>query len=57
MKKVILKIFEFLTGAKVHATHTAIKGRKSGGHRDDNGVDWHKRVTPKAGKYSSIDTD
>lgn len=31
MKKAILKTFEFLTGAKVHATHTAIKGNKSGG--------------------------
>ena len=40
MKKVIFKTVEFLTGAKVHATHTAIKGRKSGGVRDSNGVDW-----------------
>ena len=40
MKKVISKTVEFLTGAKVYANHTAIKGRKSGGVRDSNGVDW-----------------
>ncbi len=44
MKKAILKTVEFLTGAKVHATHTAIKGRKSGGSRDGDNVDW-KRIT------------
>lgn len=38
MKKLIEKIF----GAKVYAKHTAIKGRKSGGVRDHNGVDWSK---------------
>jgi hypothetical protein len=38
MKKLIEKIF----GAKVHAKHTAIKGRKSGGARDANGKDWRK---------------
>lgn len=38
MKKLIEKIF----GAKVHAKHTAIKGKKSGGKRDSNGVDWQK---------------
>ena len=45
MKKVIFKTVEFLTGAKVHATHTAIKGRKSGGIRDANtgaGTDWRQ---------------
>jgi hypothetical protein len=42
MKKVIFKTVEFLTGAKVHARHTAIKGLKSGGIRDYNGVDWKK---------------
>ncbi len=42
MKKVILKTVEFLTGAKVHASHKAIKGVKSGGIRDYNGVDWKK---------------
>jgi len=40
MKKLIFKTVELLTGAKVHADHTAIKGRKSGGIRDNNGVDW-----------------
>lgn len=34
MKKVFLKTVEFLTGAKVHASHTAIKGNKSGGKAD-----------------------
>ena len=40
MKKVILKTVEFLTGTKVYANHTAIKGKKSGGNRDNNGTDW-----------------
>ncbi len=39
MKKLMEKIF----GAKIHAKHTAIKGRKSGGVRDSNGVDWLKQ--------------
>jgi hypothetical protein len=34
MKKVIFKTVEFLTGAKVHASHKAIKGNKSGGATD-----------------------
>lgn len=42
MKNVIFKTVEFLTGAKVHANHTAIKGHKSGGIRDSNGQDWRK---------------
>jgi hypothetical protein len=46
MKKLIFKTIELLTGAKVHADHTAIKGRKSGGVRDNNGVDWK---TPASG--------
>jgi hypothetical protein len=37
MKKVIFKTVEFLTGAKVHATHTAIKGKKSSGSQDLGG--------------------
>ena len=36
------KLIELLTGAKVYAKHTAIKGKKSGGQRDSNGVDWRK---------------
>ncbi len=40
MKKLINKTLAFVYNAKVHATHTAIKGRKSGGTRDSNGVDW-----------------
>lgn len=40
MKKLIFKTIEMLTGAKVHADHSAIKGKKSGGTRDSNGVDW-----------------
>jgi hypothetical protein len=43
MKKVILKTVEFLTGAKVHATHKAIKGNKSGGTSDSSGYKhWRK---------------
>lgn len=42
MKKVIFKAVELLTGARVHATHTAIKGLKSGGTRDYNGQDWRQ---------------
>ena len=40
MKNLIQKAVTLLTSAKVHATHTAIKGRKSGGSRDSNGKDW-----------------
>ena len=39
MKKLIEKT-AVLLGAKIHATHSAIKGRKSGGQRDSNGQDW-----------------
>jgi len=38
----MLKAIEKLANAKVHATHTAIKGRKSGGYRDSNNVDWRQ---------------
>lgn len=34
MKNLVNKTVEFLTGAKVHANHTAIKGHKSGGQAD-----------------------
>jgi hypothetical protein len=44
MKNVIFKTIELLTGAKVHANHTAIKGRKSGGIRDTNNVDWRENT-------------
>lgn len=40
MKILIQKAVTLFTSAKVHATHTAIKGRKSGGSRDSNGKDW-----------------
>jgi len=36
MKKVILKAVECLTGAKVHADHTAIMGNKSNGKADSS---------------------
>ena len=43
MKKVIFKTVEFLTGAKVHASHTAIKGNKSGGKADSSSYKhWQK---------------
>ncbi len=29
-----------LYGAKFHVNHTAIKGKKSGGDRDQNATDW-----------------
>lgn len=38
MKKLIEKFF----GVKVYAKHSEIKGRKSGGQRDYNNVDWKK---------------
>jgi hypothetical protein len=38
MKKVILKTVEFLTGTKIHATHSEIKGKKSNGSRDSSGA-------------------
>ena len=40
MKKFFEKTAVLLFGAKIHATHTAIKGKKSGGMRDNNGTDW-----------------
>ncbi len=40
MKRIVKTVVERLTGAKVHADHTMIKGRKSGGKRDNNGKDW-----------------
>jgi hypothetical protein len=47
MKKLISKALAFVYNAKVHATHSAIKGKKSGGVRDLNGVDW--RVSQDTG--------
>ena len=43
MKKVLKFVAERLTGAKVHADHSLIKGVKSGGVRDNNGKDWRKK--------------
>lgn len=40
MKKVIYKTVEIITGTKVHASHKAIKGKKSGGTRDTYTNDW-----------------
>jgi hypothetical protein len=40
MKNLVKTVVSFAYGAKVHSTHTAIKGRKSGGTRDSTGVDW-----------------
>jgi hypothetical protein len=40
MKKLIEKALALVSNAKVHANHTAIKGKKSGGMRDSNNVDW-----------------
>ncbi|WP_366186493.1 hypothetical protein [Flavobacterium ovatum] len=45
MKNLVKRIVELAYGAKIHADHTAIKGRKSGGTRDQNGVDWKTQKT------------
>lgn len=42
MKNLLKKFIEVAYGAKIHANHTAIKGKKSGGSRDNNGIDWKK---------------
>lgn len=42
MKKLIEKALALISNAKVHANHTAIKGKKSGGKRDSNSVDWRE---------------
>ncbi len=36
------KLIAWAQGAKTHANHKAIQGRKSGGQRDTNMVDWRK---------------
>ena len=41
MKKLVEKTVKVLFGGKVYANHTAIKGKKSGGRRDSNNVDWY----------------
>ena len=46
MKKIILNLVALASNAKIHATHTAIKGRKSGGTRDNNGKDWKEPSRP-----------
>lgn len=38
MKRIMKILVERLTGAKVHADHTAIKGRKSSGSEDHSNV-------------------
>lgn len=43
MKKLIFKTIEMLTGAKVHADHSAIKGDKSGGAADTSSFYKHWR--------------
>lgn len=45
MKKLVLKTIEFFTGAKVHATHKAIKGRKSNGKEDATGYQHWKSMS------------
>ncbi len=55
MKKVIFKTVEFLTGAKVHASHTAIKGNKSGGIADGNGYkNWRAQSPPGTAGGGSV---
>jgi hypothetical protein len=36
MNTILNKTVEFLTGAKVHANHNSIKGRKSSGKEDQS---------------------
>lgn len=42
MEKLIKRTIELLTGVKVHAGKSAIKGNISGGTRDGSGKDWRK---------------
>ena len=51
MKNLILKAVALFTSAKVHATHTAIKGNKSGGTRDSSGQDWWSQSKPELGPF------
>lgn len=51
MKKFFERAVALFYGAKVHSNHSAIKGRKSGGTRDNNGVDWKKQKSP--GSYDT----
>jgi hypothetical protein len=44
MKNLLNKLVEVTYGAKVYANHTAIKGKKSGGSRDNNGTDWKEKA-------------
>lgn len=46
MKKLTQKVMAILYNAKVHANHNAIKGKKSGGTRDSNGIDWKNTSGP-----------
>jgi len=45
MKQAIEKLIAMAFSSKVHANHSAIKGNKSGGSRDNNGKDWRKDNT------------
>lgn len=42
MKKIIEQIVAHLRGASIFSKSEAIKGRKSGGVRDANKVDWRE---------------
>jgi hypothetical protein len=44
MKNLILKAVTLFTSAKVHATHTAIKGKKSSGKEDSFSSHKHWRA-------------
>lgn len=48
MKNLLKKLVEVAYGAKVHASHTAIKGKKSGGIRDSNGTDWKQTANQQS---------
>ncbi len=43
MKFSLKKLIEFFVNTKLHANHTLIKGKKSGGNRDKNGTDYNTK--------------
>lgn len=49
MKNLVNKTVELFTGAKVHANHTAIKGKKSGGSADSGSYDHWKKDSSNGG--------
>lgn len=44
MKRIVKTVVERLTGAKVHADHTMIKGKKSSGSMDQSNEHQHWKL-------------